>query len=56
MALTPNGKSLVFAMGQGGIRRLDQDTKGRFPKFVSMTGKWRKRGATGSGGSKLSGF
>ncbi|KAG1651597.1 hypothetical protein FOA52_006949 [Chlamydomonas sp. UWO 241] len=37
MALSPNGKSIVFAMSEG-IKRLDQDTKGRVPKFFEIQG------------------
>eukprot|EP00955_Chlamydomonas_euryale_P043037 352476-Chlamydomonas_euryale.AAC.17 len=37
LALSPNGKSVVFAMSDG-IRRVDQDTKGRTPKFNEVSG------------------
>ncbi len=38
LALSPGAKSLVFAMGKGGIQRLDLDARGKTPKFTEITG------------------
>ena len=38
MALTPDGKSIVFCMTKGGIARLDIDTKGRVHKATKPEG------------------
>ncbi|GFH11988.1 WD_REPEATS_REGION domain-containing protein [Haematococcus lacustris] len=37
MAITPNMKSMVVAMGLGGIRRLELDTRGKIPKLSPST-------------------
>ncbi|KAL6759799.1 regulator of COP-II vesicle coat [Haematococcus lacustris] len=38
MAITPNMKSMVVAMGLGGIRRLELDTRGKIPKLSEVSG------------------
>ena len=38
MAISPNEKSMVFAMGKGGIRRVDLDNSGKVPKFTEISG------------------
>ncbi|KXZ56644.1 hypothetical protein GPECTOR_1g580 [Gonium pectorale] len=43
LAVTPSGKSIVFAMGNGGIRRLDLDTRGKMPRFSEVTGSLEER-------------
>jgi hypothetical protein len=39
MAISPNGKNMVLAMGQGGIKRLDLDLRGKIPKITDITGE-----------------
>ncbi|GAX77727.1 hypothetical protein CEUSTIGMA_g5170.t1 [Chlamydomonas eustigma] len=41
--MLPSNKSIVFAMGQGGIKRLDIDAQGRVPKFTEITGDLQMR-------------
>ncbi|KAG2499356.1 hypothetical protein HYH03_002931 [Edaphochlamys debaryana] len=39
LIVSPDAKSIVFAMGKGGIQRLDMDVgKGKPPKFTEVTG------------------
>ena len=39
MAAAPSGKCLVFAMGKGGIKRLDLDARGKVPKLNEVSGQ-----------------
>ncbi|EFJ42984.1 hypothetical protein VOLCADRAFT_96936 [Volvox carteri f. nagariensis] len=43
MAMTPDGKSILFAIGNGGIQRLDVDTRANVPRITEITGKEGKR-------------
>lgn len=36
--MAPGGKSIVFAMGSGGIKRLDVDTRGKVPRVTEVSG------------------
>ncbi|PNW85068.1 hypothetical protein CHLRE_03g170350v5 [Chlamydomonas reinhardtii] len=38
LAIAPGGRSIVFGVGDAGLRRLDLDTRGRVPKFTEVTG------------------
>eukprot|EP00798_Chlamydomonas_sp_ICE-L_P008313 gene8313-1588_t len=49
MVMTPNGKSIVFAMTKGGIVRLDLDLKQKVPKIVEMSGDLKERLGTVKG-------
>mgnify|MGYP001806927565 CR=1 FL=1 len=39
LAIAPGGRSIVFGVGDAGLRRLDLDTRGRVPKFTEVTGE-----------------
>lgn len=51
--MAPGGKSLLFGMGEGGIKRLDVELRGKVPRFLEITGKLRVRFNKSQGGSDL---
>ncbi|KAG2450044.1 hypothetical protein HYH02_000148 [Chlamydomonas schloesseri] len=38
LAVAPGSRSIVFGVGDAGLRRLDLDARGRVPKFTEVTG------------------
>ncbi|GFR41225.1 hypothetical protein Agub_g1898, partial [Astrephomene gubernaculifera] len=43
LAVSPGAKSIVFAMGKGGIKRLDVDTRGAVLRFTELSGAQEER-------------
>ncbi|KAG2442838.1 hypothetical protein HXX76_002917 [Chlamydomonas incerta] len=38
LTIAPGGRSIVFGVGDAGLRRLDLDARGRVPRFTEITG------------------
>ncbi|GIL43113.1 hypothetical protein Vafri_898 [Volvox africanus] len=43
LAIAPGGKSILFAIGNGGIQRLDVEQRDKIPRFIEITGSLEER-------------
>ncbi|GLC35833.1 hypothetical protein PLESTB_000499100 [Pleodorina starrii] len=43
LAVAPGGKSILLAIGNGGVQRLDLELRGKVPRFIEITGSLEER-------------